>query len=743
MILHFEPANYLRIEEPRTIDTSAAGASFATSTGDILEVTSHGPGVFRLRLGPNARNDYGIIVGRSKPCTVAQTRTGVTSFTAGDAMLEISGGPLRFRLLWRNRPLFGSITDEHRRGFTRLPAFGRIRQGGEWTASFALVSGESVYGLGEKTGPLDKRGQIVHSQVEPRMSPHAIAGAGNTPFAWSAGQTHGAWGVFVHTPGRVAHGVGFPDWSQRSYAVVVDDEALDVFLFAADAPAALLDHYAHLTGRVPDVPRWSLGLWVSRVHDANADATLAATAKLRERHIPADVVTIDGHAADAAGFNFRLDPARLPDAPAAFAALHAQHFRVCVRESPCVPVHDPLAGELFARHFLLKNSFGEACLVRRSGESVAAHAREAAGAHGREPDNAIVDFTHPGAYGWWQDAHRELFESGVDAIETDAGEIVPEDSFAHNGDRGRRLHNVYPLLYNRCVLDATRKFGSTRNGSPVVSGRAAWSGQQRHPIGWGAEAQGDWEGLAASLRAGLSWGMSGHPLHGADIGGSYGAAPLTAELFVRWLQAAVFGSHMRLGAGNAREPWSFGPQAEAVARKWLAFRYRLIPYLEQTIRSAGETGLPVMRAMPLAFPGNALTRRYDTQFMCGETLLVAPIVHPEGEVEVALPPGAWFDLNSRTRYAGRQVLRYRAALDQFPVFGREGHVLALGPAVQHTQAMDAEQPIEQLWVFGTPTGPVRSTQVAIDVRGGQPPVLRVASGVQVQFFGEALPVGAL
>src|SRR5690606_33920187 len=132
-----------------------------------------------------------------------------------------------------------SITDEHRRGFTRLPAFGRIRQGGEWTASFALVSGEAVYGLGEKTGPLDKRGQIVHSQVEPPAGPHAVTGAGNTPFAWSGSHAQGAWGVFVQAPGRVAHGVGFPDWSQRSYAVVVDDEALDLFLFASDAPAGL------------------------------------------------------------------------------------------------------------------------------------------------------------------------------------------------------------------------------------------------------------------------------------------------------------------------------------------------------------------------------------------------------------------------------------------------------------------------------------------------------------------------
>ena len=65
---------------------------------------------------------------------------------------------------------------------------------------------------------------------------------------------------------------------------------------------------------------------------------------------------------------------------------------------------------------------------------------------------------------------------------------------------------------------------------------------------------------------------------------------------------------------------------------------------------------------PLAFPSNALTRGYETQFLCGDALLVAPIASAGGEVEVALPAGAWYDLGTRQRLAGRQVIRYRATL---------------------------------------------------------------------------------
>lgn len=741
MYLHFDPTNYLRLEQPNAIDTSAAGASFATSTGDLLEVTSYGPGVFRLRVGPHTKPDYGILVAKSKPCTVATQPSGLTTFTAGDATLEIGGGPLRFRLLWRGKQVAGSITDEHFRGFTRLPTFGRIKQGGEWVAALALLSGEPIYGLGEKFGPLDKRGQLLHSQVEDALGVNTGLAYKNTPFAWSPGHGSGAWGVFVHTPGRVAHGVGHPDWSHRSYAIVVDDEALDLFLFAADEPAAILAAYTELTGRAPAVPRWSLGLWVSRAYYKTPDEAIAVAHKLRERKIPCDVITFDGRAAwqVRTRFNFQWDPERFTDPKATLAALKALDLRVCVWEYPYVSIHDPLFAQLFAKDFLLKNEYGDPYVLTwdtTPGTSPFGDVLTPL------PESGILDFTNPAAYAWWRDAHKPLFDDGVDVIKSDFGEQVPHDAVAHNGDIGRRLHNVYPLLYNRCIFEATKKFGPPANGEPIVWSRAGWSGEQRYPLGWGGDPQSDWEGFAASIRGGLSWGMTGNPYHATDIGGFYGADQPTAELFVRWLQASVFSSHLRVHGIGAREPWAFGPEAEGIARKWLAFRYRLIPYLEHVIHIATQTGMPVMRAMPLAFPNNPLTRRYETQFMCGDALLVAPIIAAGGEVEIALPPGGWYDLNTRKRFAGRQVLKYKAALDQLPVFGHEGHVLPLGPAVQHTGEIDAQRPIEHAWVFGKPAHAFAATGFEVEI-GREGPRIAAAQGVQVHFFGDSLPVDRL
>jgi alpha-D-xyloside xylohydrolase len=527
--LAFDVESFLRLDALQSVGTSASGAEFATSTGDILEVSCYGPGVFRLRAGPNTRPDYGLLVGRTKACTSARDG-GAWRFTTGETTLELLGSPLAFRLLHRGAPVLASITDEQIGGTVRLPAFGRLRKGSQWMASLALASDEPVYGLGEKFGPLDKRGQLVHSQVVDALGVNTGNSYKNTPFAWSPGTGKGAWGVFAHTPSLVTHGVGHPDWSHRSYVLQIDDDALDLFVLAADTPAAIVDLYTQLTGRPAPVPSWSLGLWVSRAYYKTPAEAAQTVAKFRERKIPCDVLTLGGRAAWDVGtaFDFTWDPARFSDPRAALAAIKAHHVRVCVWEYPYVSVHSPLFVDLASRSYLLMNCEGDPYVFAwdRAPELNPFGDREAP-----LPDSGIVDFTHPGAYVYWRDAHAALFADGVDVFKSDFGEHVPEDAVAFNGDSGRRLHNVYPLLYNRCVRDATEKYQPDRAAPPMVWGRAGWTGSQRCPVQWGGEPQSDWEGLAASIRGALSWGMSGAPYYSSDIGGFYGEPP-TPELYV-------------------------------------------------------------------------------------------------------------------------------------------------------------------------------------------------------------------
>ena len=261
-------------------------------------------------------------------------------------------------------------------------------------------------------------------------------------------------------------------------------------------------------------------------------------------------------------------------------------------------------------------------------------------------------------------------------IKSDFGEQVEDDCLAYNGDSGARLRNVYPLLYNKCVYEAAQLYAA--NG-PFLFGRAGWAGSQRYPVQWGGDPQADWEGLAASIRGGLSWGMSGGPFHAHDIGGFY-KDTRDAELYVRWTQAAIFFSHLRFHGIGERVPWAYGEAAEAAVRQALDLRQRLLPYLWSAVQEAAATGMPVQRAMALACPDERASWAFEEQWMFGPDILVAPVLQAGGLVSVYLPQGQWQRLSLAGRaeaVSGGRVLDLQLALDGIAVFVRADSSLVI------------------------------------------------------------------
>ena len=706
---------YQCIEAIELQDRLINGARFSTLVGDF-DITFYAPGIVRIQFGIQEKSDYGLLVSPEEKLEVETIELDQGHrVKLGDVALEIYPNPLQIVFLNRDRTLLESVTDRAFKGNLRWSPFARDKN--SWLVSLALRSGEAVFGLGEKFGTLNRRGQLVEAWNQDATTVNAELSYKNIPFAWSPT----GWGVFTHTTAKVNHAVGYPQWSHRSYILQVFENDLDMFLLAAETPAEMLEKYTFLTGRTKELPRWSYGAWMSRAYYKTAKEITKVSKKLREREIPCDVLVLDGRAWHKmeTRFDFKWDHDRYPDPAGFIKQLRADNFRLCLWEYPYVSVKSPSFTELAKKRYFLKDGDGKPYIHRwlpYPFDTIYPHLQP----------SGIIDFTNPDACKWYGQAHESLFELGVSVMKTDYGESIPEDVVAHNGDSGSQLHNVYSLLYNKCVFEATQEY--SEDGA-IVWGRAGWTGSQRYPMQWGGDPQVDWEGLAASIRGGLSYGMSGGAYYSHDIGG-FAVGDPPSDLFVRWAQAGVMMSHTRFHGMGKREPWHFGEQAEEIIKNWLRWRYQLIPYLQACGLEAVQNGLPLMRSMPLAFPEDPLSWGFEEQYMLGSSLLVIPVLSPESQVRYYLPSGNWYDIWSGERIQGPKLIQDKVPLEHIPVYGYEGTILPLGPAVQHTGELLPELHLEEIWEFGEPQTGIDLPGNPLIVEGGE--IINLPDGVRIK-----------
>ena len=653
--------------DPATRDTLLR---LATSVGELRITVS--PAGFRLRSAGDVP-DYGILCTpvdaafEPLPLALEQVEGGVivrtASPSASDGEIAIDFSPFAFRYRKAGREVQASPRDAHFVRRFRLPPLAEMD--GRWLLTLDLGADTPVYGLGEKSGRLDKRGQLLRSYNVDALGLNGEVSYKNSPFAWSPE----GWGVFVHTPAPVTHAVGFGPWSQRAYGLLIEQGELDVFIFDAPGGAGQLARYTALTGRAPVPPHWSLGVILSKAYYRDAEEILAVAREVRERGMPCETITFDGRAWQDTDTRFAFEwcPKRYPDPRPVIAELKRLGFRICVWEYPLISVRNPLFAELAAKGWLIRDArSGEAFRYRWDPEPFGAVLTQL-------PESGLLDFTHPEAYAYWRDRHRELFELGIDMIKADFGEQIEPDMVASDGARGDALHNIYALLYNRCVYEAASRY--SKSGAFLFS-RAGWSGSQRYPAQWGGDPQADWGGLAGNLRSGLSWGLTGAPYYATDVGGFYGDTR-DPVLYVRWIQAAVFSAHMRLHGIGPREPWSYGETAESLANAALHLRYALLPYLQRALEQAAASGLPVQRPMVLACPEDRASWAFEDQFFFGDELLVAPCLRADGRVNVYLPAGDWVWFPSCKPIKGGRSLELTLSLAEMAVFARAGTRLPL------------------------------------------------------------------
>ena len=255
----------------------------------------------------------------------------------------------------------------------------------------------------------------------------------------------------------------------------------------------------------------------------------------------------------------------------------------------------------------------------------------------------LVDFTNPAAREWFKDKVKALLNQGVDAIKTDFGERIPRDVVWDDGSPKLSMHNWYTQLYNQAVFEAIEE--TYGKGNACLYARSATVGGQQQPVHWGGDCESTFNGMAQSLRAGLSLTSSGFGFWSHDIGGFEGAFPDPA-VYKRWVAFGMLGSHSRLhGSTVYRVPWLFdeedekngvalvpGQTAVDVVREFTKLKLELMPYVYQLGLQPHANGTPVMRSMFVEFPDDPACRTLDRQYMFGPSMLVAPVFTYSGEV---------------------------------------------------------------------------------------------------------------
>ena len=569
------------------------------------------------------------------------------SFTSGRLTLEIAKGEtIDFKYLydgkviahsgWRAKSL---VTDPE----------GKLHV----SEQLDLGVGEKIYGLGERFTNFIKNGQTVDIWNEDGGTGTEQAYK-NIPFYLS----NKKYGLFVDNPGKVSFEVGSEKVSRVQFSV--PGEEMSYSVIGGEDLKSILNTYTDLTGKAPLVPDWSYGLWLSTSFTTDYDekTVLEFVDGMAKRNIPLSVFHFDCRwMKELEWCNFDWDKSKFPDPEGLLKKLHDRGLKVCVWINSYIGQKSPLFEEGAKNGYFIKNEDG----------SVWQWDKWQAGM-------AIVDFTNPEATKWYQGYLKKLVAMGVDCFKTDFGERIPTEGVKYyDGSDPELMHNYYTYLYNKAVYDVLVETKGADQA--ILFARSATVGGQQFPVHWGGDCSSNYPSMAESLRAGLSFGMSGFGYWSHDIAGFEDQA--SPDLYKRWTQFGLLSSHSRYHGSTAyKVPWLYGDEAVDVAREFTELKLQLKPYLKKMAVETHETGVPMMRAMVLEFPDDPTCEDIDTQYMLGDDLLVAPVFREDGVARFYVPDDgtgqAWTNIITGTAYEPGKWYTEQYDYHTLPVLARPG-----------------------------------------------------------------------
>jgi alpha-glucosidase len=583
--------------------------------------------------------------------------------------LQVSIGRKNTHIVFKNTA--GKIINEDD------PELGTCWNGDQVTTYKKLQEGERFIGLGEKTGPLDRRGAGYVNWNTDNFG----YGTGSDPLYCSIpfyiGVHNGlSYGIFLDNSFKTFFNFGASNNRFSSFAA--DAGEMNYYFIYGNTVADIIRDYTLLTGRMEMPPLWSIGYQQCRYSYYPDREVLNVANTFREKDIPCDVIVLDIHYMEKYKI-FTWSKKDFSDPQRLLKDLKALGFEIVLMCDPGIKVEpgyhtydDGVQKDVFIKYPDGKNYTGQVW---------------PGWCH-------FPDFTRPQTRQWWKEQLKDYVDLGVQGFWNDMNEIatwgnmLPENiemDFEGNKASMRRGRNVYAMQMARATYEGTKS--QMQNRRPFNLTRAGFSGIQRYAAVWTGDNVAYDEHMMLGVRIVNSMGLSGIAFAGYDVGGFVGNAD--SKLFARWVSIGAFSpffrGHSMINSRDS-EPWSYGEETEQISRNYIKFRYQILPYIYALFHEAATTGMPVQRSLAINYTHSSKVYEstFHHQYLFGPSFLVAPVESNKEFVKAFLPDGSdWYSLYNGTLYSGNCEMIFECPLHRLPVFVKSGSIIPMQTATSH------------------------------------------------------------
>ena len=629
---------------------------------------------------------WAIAPGQSDIAEPGRDRMASDGFACPDYTVDEAGGRLtiaseRLRLEVKLEGLFCTWFQRGAEGWREIEA-DRPTQAynfGWWDdATYHYLCrrpGERIYGLGERTGAMDRSGRRFRlTNLDPMGydAEHADPLYKTIPWLLVTAPESGAHGLFYDITADLAFdfSVEHDNYHLPYRYLRAERGDLDLYVIAGPDAGEVVRRFTWLTGRPALMPRWALGYSGSTMSYTDAPDAQAQMAKFIDGLQTHDIGCSSFHLSSGytsigdKRYVFHWNRDKFPDVDGFVGSYREAGVRLVANIKPALLHDHPRYGELAEAGLLVHDA---------DGAPVECQFWDEVGSY--------VDFTNPAAAAWWRgEVTRQLLAHGIAATWNDNNEyeIWDKRALVHGFGHARPaadMRSIQTLLMMRASRAAQAAFAPGER--PYVVTRSGMAGMQRYAQTWSGDNYTAWKTLRFNQKMALGLALSGVSNTGHDVGGFWGPAP-GPELLLRWIQAGIvmprFSIHSWNSDGTVNEPWMY-PEATAQVAWLLCLRQQLAPLLYDLLWRHHADYEPVTRPLWLDHPGDAKAWEDGDSFMLGPDLLVAPVMEQgKDALEVYLPEGAeWFDLRDDRSYPGGASCRVAAPLDALPpMFARAG-----------------------------------------------------------------------